>query len=131
MAITGEVGTLYSDREQTKPFFPSTKTKAVSDENGRGLNALLDDIDSKIEGLTATDVGARPDTWMPTASDVGAAPAGYGLGEYGGKDISGIDLNTVLQNGWYSFATAPINGPTVEDGYSYLFVASRNEENLT
>lgn len=27
------------------------------------------------EKLTAADVGARPDTWMPTASDVGAVPA--------------------------------------------------------
>ncbi|MBQ7824779.1 MAG: hypothetical protein IJ337_00290 [Clostridia bacterium] len=26
--------------------------------------------------LTATDVGARPDNWMPTAADVGALPAG-------------------------------------------------------
>lgn len=30
---------------------------------------------------TAEDVGARPVDWMPTASDVGAAPAGYGFGE--------------------------------------------------
>lgn len=33
---------------------------------------------------TASDVGARPSDWMPTASDVGAAPAGYG---YGGVSI--------------------------------------------
>ena len=26
---------------------------------------------------TASDVGARPDNWMPTASDVGAVPANY------------------------------------------------------
>lgn len=30
---------------------------------------------------TAEEVGARPDNWMPNASDVKAAPAGYGLGE--------------------------------------------------
>ena len=31
-------------------------------------------IVAKIMGLTAADVHARPDTWMPTASDVGARP---------------------------------------------------------
>ena len=31
--------------------------------------------------LTAEDVGARPDTWMPTATEVGAAPSGFGYGE--------------------------------------------------
>ena len=31
--------------------------------------------------LTAEDVGARPDTWMPTVAEVGAAPGGFGYGE--------------------------------------------------
>ena len=31
--------------------------------------------------LTAEDVGARPDTWMPTLAELGAAPGGYGYGE--------------------------------------------------
>lgn len=30
---------------------------------------------------TAADVGARPNTWTPTAADVGAASSGYGYGE--------------------------------------------------
>lgn len=32
--------------------------------------------------LTAEDVGARPDTWMPTLAELGAAPGGYGYGEW-------------------------------------------------
>lgn len=33
------------------------------------------DIRERINALTAADVGARPNTWMPTAADVGALPA--------------------------------------------------------
>lgn len=32
-------------------------------------------------GVTASQVGARPNTWTPSASDVGAAPSGYGYGD--------------------------------------------------
>lgn len=41
MSIQGEIRTLYSDREQTQAVFPRTKTSAVSDENGVGLNVRL------------------------------------------------------------------------------------------
>ena len=54
MSTTGEIRTLYSDREQTQAVFPRTKVSAVSDDNGTGLNVLLDN----------------------------KAPAGYGLGDY-------------------------------------------------
>ena len=47
---------------------------------------------------TAVEVGARPNTWMPTASDVGAAPAGYGLGENTAKVL---DANAINKTGFY------------------------------
>ena len=51
---------------------------------------------------TAAQVGARPDTWTPSTSDVGAAPAGYGLGEMNGAWIeSEEDLNNLTAGGWY------------------------------
>ena len=31
--------------------------------------------------VTAAQIGARSDTWMPTIADIGAAPAGFGLGD--------------------------------------------------
>lgn len=34
-----------------------------------------------IDPITPASIGARPDTWMPTASDVGAAPGGKGYGD--------------------------------------------------
>lgn len=42
------------------------------------LTALDDRFYNRLAGrLTAEDVGARPDTWVPTAADVGAAPASH------------------------------------------------------
>ena len=49
---------------------------AINSINGRtGQNINLD----------ATDVGARPDDWLPTVDEIGAAPTGYG---YGGQSVA-------------------------------------------
>lgn len=45
---TGKIKTLYSDKEKTEALFPRTKTNAISDENGVGLDALLDRIESQV-----------------------------------------------------------------------------------
>ena len=66
-----------------------------------------------------------------TWEQVGAAPAGYGLGEMVGKDVSGADFNTITENGWYSFGGGGPNMPTSDLGYSHMFVAARNSDNLT
>ena len=42
MALIGKIMTLFSDKDKTSPVFPRTKVNAVSDENGTGLDALLD-----------------------------------------------------------------------------------------
>ena len=34
-------------------------------------------LQAQVEGLTASDVGARPDDWTPTAADVGASAIGH------------------------------------------------------
>ena len=41
---TGKVKTLYSDKGKTEALFPRTKTSAVSDANGVGLDALMENI---------------------------------------------------------------------------------------
>lgn len=38
---TGKVKTLFTDKEKTEALFPRTKLSAVSDENGVGLDALM------------------------------------------------------------------------------------------
>ena len=49
---------------------------------------------------TAADVGARPNTWTPSASDVGALPLGGGV-MHGNVDMNGkIIYNVPTPNGW-------------------------------
>lgn len=65
-------------------------------------------------GVTAAQVGARPDTWMPTAAQVGAAPSGYGLG---GAAVHTEDWNTTYNNGFYFGIT---NSPDGSWWYGYV-----------
>ena len=149
MSLVGKIQSLFLDREKTQPIFPITKVKAVSDDNGKGLNVLLDDKASKdfvtakiaeaqlggsggeidLSGFATKDdlnavnnkipttpeqIGAHPNTWMPTVSDVGAAPAGYGLGALC-QEIP--DWNSATKCGFYSAAT---NSPDGERWYGYV-----------
>lgn len=41
---TGKVKTLFTDKEKTEALFPRTKLSAVSDENGVGLDALMEHL---------------------------------------------------------------------------------------
>lgn len=81
-------------------------------------------------GVTADQVGARPDTWMPTASQVGAAPDGYGLGE--GNSRYADDINKAILPGWYHLGEQTVNVPAFAGSgyilwnYSCVFVQRRN-----
>ena len=44
MAITGEIKSLYLDRNEEIALFPRTKTRAISDDNGIGLDTLLEHL---------------------------------------------------------------------------------------
>lgn len=60
---------------------------------------------AKKPAYTATEVGARESTWLPTLAEIGAAPAGYGLG--GGS--AGFDIATIdnkKESGWFN-ASSP------------------------
>lgn len=56
-------------------------------------------------------VGARPASWLPTIAEIGAAPAGYGLGTTGKRVSTSDDLNDVYLCGFYSWDYAPANAP--------------------
>ena len=171
MSTQGKIKTLYSDINSEEALFPRTKTNAVSDQNGVGLDAILDkavytksvndnelntapvnadtlngnnadyfasksyvaveiakakldgeDINIDLSGyatkddlnnlatknevkaidfpvdsvngktgavtLSASDVNARANTWMPTASDVGAATSNH-THNYAGSSSTG------------------------------------------
>lgn len=197
MSTQGKIKTLFSDKEKTEALFPRTKINAVSDENGKGLNAILDDMayvgditedvastpvnadllggrpageyatqnyvaneiaKAQLEGedvdlsgyatkdemnaairaidfpvdsvngrtgaitLNASDVGAHPNTWLPTIAEIGSAPAGYGLGGEA-KQISSWD--DAIQTGFYMSPTGPLNGP-----WFYGFVIRKTDKIL-
>ena len=58
------------DWNQTDP------TKADYIKNKEAVDGHLTNV-SNPHGVTAAQVGARPNTWTPTAADVGAAPASH------------------------------------------------------
>lgn len=55
-----------------------TKTSQLANDSGFITSAPVDSVNGKTGAvdLTASDVKARPDTWMPTAQNVGADPTG-------------------------------------------------------
>ena len=112
-----------------------------SEKDVKDLRQNVDDIKESYinhittdnpHGITAAQVGARPDTWTPTAAEVGAAPAGYGLGEEKGStvvadpaDVSHIfkHIDTVTENGIYYLYDAfgdivPTHGTLIVTGNS-------------
>lgn len=64
---------IYQDGNKVSRF---TVTNGRDGESGEGGGGAVMSVNGKIGDvvLTATDVKARPDTWMPTATDVGARP---------------------------------------------------------
>jgi len=44
MPIEGDIKNLYSNKNKTRALFPITKVKAISDDNGVGLGAILDEM---------------------------------------------------------------------------------------
>ena len=102
--------------------------------------------------ITPSSIGARPDSWTPTASDVGAAPkshtedknnphgvtaeqagaapSGYGLGEGSPKWVATLDQ--VTSPGWYGMSFAVSDLPAgASHGAWYFFVdAFKDADNL-
>lgn len=173
--IEGKVKALFSDKERTELLFPITKTSAITNDDGVGLDAIISDtvysdtnaikatavpvnadtlggkpadefatqnyvaaeiakaqlnggdvdlsgfatkddvsnavneIDFPVDSvngktgvvsLGAEDVGAHPDTWLPTISEIGAAPAGLigGVGVYPTYENFMLNLKSIYTN---------------------------------
>lgn len=124
MPIEGKLGSLYVDKEQTQPLFPRTKTKAITDDDNIRLDIILDSlkttVDSKVndvfvanaitEELNAIDfpvdsVNGKTGNVQLSAVDVGAAPAGFGWGDWGNY-ISLEELNLPRGNGRFVASSA-------------------------
>lgn len=70
-------------------------------------------LDVEWGSVTAADVGARPDTWMPTAADVGA------VGDVVRVTTAGTDLDDYTTTGLYYFSNkhTPTNAPAGVNGW--------------
>lgn len=76
-----------------------------------------------LENITPEAIGARPDNWMPTAEEVGAAPGGFGLGKAQSQPT--YDLNQCLACGWYCTNEQTLNLPHYYFRYSSVQVSAR------
>lgn len=54
-------------------------------------------------GVTASQVGARPNTWFPSIAEIGAAPAGYGLNNDFVTVNNTAALDSYFTCGWVRF----------------------------
>lgn len=72
--------------------------------DGLGSVVSINNIAPNAEGnvhLVAADVGARDNTWLPTIADIGAAPAGYGLGGDGSITLRTLaEVDAFKVSGW-------------------------------
>ena len=107
MSVEGKIQSLFIDREQTQAVFPTTKIKAVTDDNGVGLNAILEDMlyGGNLEGevetapIDADNLGGRPASEYATQSYVAAKIAEAQLsGEGGDIDLSGYATKDELND---------------------------------
>ena len=109
--FSDEISSLYINAD-TLGGIPASDYATKDDLNK--IDFPVDSVNGKAGAvqLTATDVGSRPNTWLPTIAEIGAAPSGYGLGEINGMQLTAnVDVNNVVMNGFYWWTDAPINAP--------------------
>lgn len=133
MAIEGKVRTLYTDKTQQEAIFPTTKVSAVTDDEGNGLNTLLEhiayvdptDMESAavlanadtLGGYPASDYAFVEDLKNLKPEDIGAAPAGFGLGENCTNSVVyPNEIDSLKINGWYYYYDA--NGNNLVPGFN-------------
>lgn len=136
------------DWNQTDP------AKADYIKNKEAVDGHLTDA-SNPHGVTASQVGARPNTWTPTAADVGAAPAshatdkgnphGVTAAQIGAAPAGSVwtatdpnnDGNIVLQYGGIveggggTGGTVPVGGLTAKEVQTMIDAALAAEDELT
>lgn len=95
MSITGRIKTLFFDKNNSEAIFPRTKIKAVSDDENRGLDFLLDNIDTQL-----TILHGQVDS---------KAPIGYGLGTEAQFISSNELLSDYSNTGFYRWSSDNID----------------------
>lgn len=124
MPIQGDVKNLYSDREKTRALFPTTKISAVSDDNGVGLDALMENLlysgievpEASSVPLDADTLEGHPASDFATPSFVTSeiAKAQLSGGSGGDIDLSGFatkdDVNNAVRA--IDYPVDSVNGKT-------------------
>ena len=72
MSLTGKIMDFFADKDMTIPAFPRTKVKAVSNDEGIGLDAILDSKQDK-SAITISDTEPENpkvgSVWIDTSED--------------------------------------------------------------
>lgn len=96
---TGKIKTLFSDKEKTEALFPRTKVSAISDDDGAGLDAILDNMNTEID-TKATEAFVT--------NKIAEAQLSGGSG--GNIDLSGYATKDDIRN--IDFPVDSVNGKT-------------------
>lgn len=111
--VLGKITSLYSDAEKTEALFPRTKTKAISDDNGVGLDAIMEhlayaDTESADVATAPTNVdtfgGRTPEEYVlatDMSSSVGNLQSQINQKAAAPKNVNG----TLSSKGWYRIGT--------------------------
>ena len=103
---------------------------AYAGVDGTGLvnsvNSVAPDAGGNVS-LTAENVGARPNTWLPTIAEMGAAPAGYGLGTIGRTIKTSAELDALVVNYNFLYAGGNYNDSITIDGYTITYGYGRTD----
>lgn len=133
----GKIKTLYSDKEKTEALFPRTKVNAVSDEDGTGLNVILDTMvrtgdpieNMETAPINADTLGGRPAEEFATqtfvTTKIAEAQVGGGSGDI---DLSGFattdDVTNAIRD--IHFPVDSVNGKTGTVELSAVDVGARS-----
>lgn len=106
-------------------YIPTSEKGANSGIATLGADGVL--TEGQRPTYTASDVGARPDTWTPTASDVGAAtPADVNAA----KPI--LRTATLTTSGWSGNSqTVTVNGVVANSSAQLIYVSPANKDSAT
>lgn len=116
----------FATKDDIATFANTTLDSAKTYTNDKisNIDYPVDSVNGKTGNvqLSAGDIGARPDTWLPTIAEIGAAPAGHGLG----GDCQTIDnWDNAVKAGFYKS-----NGNTPEGYWWWGYVVPHDETNV-
>ena len=123
MATEGNVKTLYGDKEQTQAIFPRTKVSAVSDDEGNGLDAILDELKKSVSDgkyLVASAITEKGVTTNPAAS--------FDMMATNISNIVTEDKTILYENGVWKSGSSITTKTTVTEGTEDITIGNGTTE---